>query len=82
MADQKRIINVLCTLGPSSLNRATIERLEERNVDLFRINLSHTPLDKVAETIETIQSFSTTVPICLDTEGAQVRNGTMILTLW
>ncbi|MCH2113949.1 MAG: pyruvate kinase [Pirellulales bacterium] len=78
MAERKRIINVLCTLGPASLNQSTIERLEERDVDLFRINLSHTPLDKIAETIETIQKFSSKTPICLDTEGAQVRNGTMV----
>lgn len=72
-----RIVNVLCTLGPSSLNRSVIERLEDRKVDLFRINLSHTPLNKVEETIKTIQSFSKATPICLDTEGAQVRTGTM-----
>jgi ATP sulfurylase len=71
-----RIVKVLCTLGPSSLNRSTIERLEKRGVDLFRINLSHTPLSRVAETIEIIQSFSS-VPVCLDTEGAQVRTGEM-----
>lgn len=72
----RRIVSVLCTLGPSSLNRSTIERLQSRGVDLFRINLSHTPLDRVAETIRTIQSFSN-VPVCLDTEGAQVRTGTL-----
>ncbi|BBO31225.1 pyruvate kinase [Lacipirellula parvula] len=72
----RRIVSVLCTLGPSSLNRGTIERLQSRGVDLFRINLSHTPLERVAETIRTIQSFSN-VPVCLDTEGAQVRTGTM-----
>ena len=76
VASSNRIISVLCTLGPSSLNRQVIERLQARDVDLFRINLSHTPLDKVAETINVIQSHSST-PICLDTEGAQVRTGTM-----
>jgi len=76
VASSERIINVLCTLGPSSLNRQVIERLQARNVDLFRINLSHTPLDKVEETVKIIQSYSST-PICLDTEGAQVRTGTM-----
>jgi len=74
MAD--RIIKVLCTLGPASLNQNTIERLQERQVDLFRINLSHTPLDKLEETIECMQKYATT-PICLDTEGAQVRTGAM-----
>ena len=76
MASSNRIVNVLCTLGPSSLNRQVIERLQDRQVDLFRINLSHTPLEKVEETIGVIQSFSST-PICLDTEGAQVRTGVM-----
>jgi len=76
MASSKRIINILCTLGPSSLNRHVIERLQDRQVDLFRINLSHTPLNKVEETVGIIQSFSST-PICLDTEGAQVRTGVM-----
>jgi len=74
MAD--RITRVLCTLGPASLNQNTIERLQERQVDLFRINLSHTPLSKLAETIECMQKYAST-PICLDTEGAQVRTGTM-----
>jgi pyruvate kinase len=76
MSQPKRIVNVLCTLGPASLNRSVIERLEARGVDLFRINLSHTPLSKVGECIDIIQSFSS-VPICLDTEGAQVRTGLM-----
>jgi pyruvate kinase len=45
-------------------------------VDLFRINLSHTPLETVGPTIELIQGCSAT-PVCLDTEGAQVRCGPM-----
>jgi len=73
---RSRIINVLCTLGPASLNPEIMERLEQRDVDLFRINLSHTPLEKVEETVKLIQQHSS-VPVCLDTEGAQVRNGRM-----
>lgn len=76
MICRQRNIKILCTLGPASLNRSTIQRLEERGVDLFRINLSHTPLEKIAESIEFIQSHSS-VPVCLDTEGAQVRTGRM-----
>ena len=78
MIHRPRIVSVLCTLGPASLNRDTIERLQDRMVDLFRINLSHTPLEKVEETVKLIQDC-TSVPVCLDTEGAQVRNGTMAL---
>ena len=69
-------IRILCTLGPASLCPPVIRGLEQRGVDLFRINLSHTPLDAVEGTIRMVQDLSG-VPICLDTEGAQVRCGAM-----
>ncbi|HSO51855.1 MAG TPA: pyruvate kinase [Actinomycetes bacterium] len=69
-------VQILCTLGPSSLRPDVIAGLDERGVDLFRINLSHTPLEAVAPAIEQIRRHSAT-PICLDTEGAQVRCGPM-----
>jgi pyruvate kinase len=69
-------IKILCTLGPASLNEAVITGLDQRNVDLFRINLSHTPPEAVIPTIELIRRYSK-VPICLDTQGAQVRCGRM-----
>ncbi|MDP9226155.1 MAG: pyruvate kinase [Actinomycetota bacterium] len=65
---------ILCTLGPASLNGHVIQALDQRGVDLFRINLSHTPLPVVRSTIELIRRY-TTRPICIDTEGAQVRCG-------
>jgi len=65
---------ILCTIGPASRNEKVIKRLEDLGVTLFRINLSHTSIDDLAEVIEFIQKL-TTVPICLDTEGAQVRTG-------
>ena len=69
-------IEILATLGPSSLNEDTIKKLTDNGVTLFRINLSHTSVEKVAPTIETIQKYSD-VPISLDSEGAQIRNRTM-----
>ena len=67
-------IRILCTLGPASLVRSVIEGLDRHQVDLFRINLSHTPLEAVASTIEFVQQHSAT-PICLDSEGPQIRCG-------
>jgi pyruvate kinase len=69
-------IKILCTLGPASLRGDVIRSLEERGVDLFRINLSHTPPEAVEPTIALIRRYSN-VPICLDTQGAQVRCGKM-----
>ena len=67
-------IAILCTLGPASLKPDVIRQLDDRGVDLFRINLSHTPLEAVQSTIELVQRVSST-PISLDSEGPQVRCG-------
>jgi pyruvate kinase len=69
-------IAILCTLGPRSLNGDTIAALDAYDVDLFRINLSHTAADEIEDVISLIRRHSTT-PICLDTEGPQVRCGPM-----
>ena len=65
---------ILCTLGPASLNQKTISKLENLGVGLFRINLSHTQASDLEQLINKIRSY-TKVPICLDTEGAQIRTG-------
>ena len=68
---------VLVTLGPASLNKETVKILSNKGVDLFRINLSHTKLIDLEGIIQKIQSWAN-VPICLDSEGAQIRNQDMI----
>jgi pyruvate kinase len=67
---------ILVPVGPNSLNPETLGQCAAAGVYVFRINLSHTPLDKVAECIEKIQKWSD-VPVCLDSEGAQLRNRSM-----
>ncbi|HIA12955.1 MAG TPA: hypothetical protein EYN69_12925 [Flavobacteriales bacterium] len=56
------------------MNKHVISRLEDLGVALFRINMSHTKIEDLEETIAFIQA-RTNVPICLDSEGAQVRSG-------
>lgn len=70
-------IKLLCTLGPSSMNDRVVARLEELGVDLFRLNLSHVSLSQLPEMIDYLQK-RTSVPICLDTEGAQIRTGNFV----
>lgn len=71
------IPEILCTIGPASLDRRTIQRLELSGATLFRINLSHTKVADLPRIIETIRD-TTQVPICLDSEGAQIRTGEFI----
>lgn len=68
---------ILCTLGPASMRPEVVTGLDARGIDMFRINLSHTPPESVEATIEFVRRHSST-PICLDTEGAQVRCGVMM----
>jgi ATP sulfurylase len=63
---------IWCTLGPSSLNDHVIGRLEQAGVSLLRLNLSHTRLEDLPRTLDYVQE-RTRLPICLDTEGAQIR---------
>ncbi len=67
---------ILCTLGPASMTPRVIKRLTDLDVSLFRINLSHTQPADLASQIQLIKE-NTDVPICLDSEGAQVRTGRM-----
>ena len=69
--------DILCTLGPASMNRRVITRLDGLGIKMFRINLSHNLLSELEDTIRFIQGL-TSVPICLDTEGAQIRTGGLI----
>ncbi|MFQ5671481.1 MAG: sulfate adenylyltransferase [Nitrospinales bacterium] len=65
---------ILCTLGPASLKKTVLQRMNDLPVTLFRINLSHTSLDDLSENIRLIQSISDK-PLCIDTEGPQIRTG-------
>jgi pyruvate kinase len=67
---------LICTLGPSSLRENVISQLEAIGVSSFRINMSHTDIADLEPAIHFIQKC-TRVPICIDTEGAQIRTGAM-----
>jgi pyruvate kinase len=67
---------LICTLGPSSLHERVISQLEAIGITSFRINMSHTDIADLEHVIRFIQKC-TNVPICIDTEGAQIRTGVM-----
>ncbi len=67
-------IKILCTIGPGSANPYVISRMEELGVDVLRINMSHTSIDQLDKMVKLIRS-ATATPICIDSEGAQIRTG-------
>ncbi len=64
---------MIATIGPGSNKPDILERLKDRGVDFFRINLSHTEEDDIEQRIKDLLGYG--VPIILDTEGSQVRSG-------
>lgn len=70
----KKDIKIFCTVGPASLNKEVLKKLESLGVDMFRLNLSHTEIADLEPSIKKIRMY-TNRPLCLDTEGAQVRIG-------
>ena len=67
-------MKIFCTLGPSSLNKSFLN-FSNKKISLLRLNMSHVKLSKLASTIKFIKKYSS-VPICIDTEGAQIRTKT------
>ena len=65
---------IIATLGPSTFEEHLLKKVEDRGVDFIRINLSHTPIDKVEETVQHITD-TIAIPLMIDTEGSQVRTG-------
>ena len=68
----KKKIQIICTLGPSSLNSNFLE-FANKNVDLLRLNMSHLKISELNNHIKLIKK-KTNCPICIDTEGAQIRS--------
>tara|TARA_Y100001970_G_C14180901_1_gene829770 strand:- start:713 stop:1672 length:960 start_codon:yes stop_codon:yes gene_type:complete len=65
-------IKIISTLGPSSLNSHFLN-YANKNIDLLRLNMSHQNQKQLIRNIKYIKKF-TNCPICIDTEGAQIRS--------
>jgi pyruvate kinase len=63
---------IICTLGPSSFKRTILDKLKKLDVNIFRINMSHTSLVDLEKLIKYLKK-NKVKNICIDTEGAQIR---------
>lgn len=70
----KKKINIFCTIGPKSLNRSFLN-FSRNNISLLRLNMSHVNVNQLEKQITYIKKYTKT-PICIDTEGAQIRTKT------
>lgn len=77
---RNRRVKILATLGPSSSDQATIEKLFRAGADVFRINMSHADHDLMRELIRRIRAVEKIVDrpigILCDLQGPKLRLGT------
>lgn len=62
---------LIITLGPESDNKETIELMQKKGADCFRINLSHSKEKDLDRYFEIFKNLD--INPCLDTQGAQLR---------
>ncbi|MEP9379502.1 pyruvate kinase [Aquabacter sp. CN5-332] len=74
---RQRRTKIVATLGPASSDPEIIERLFVAGADVFRINMSHTPHDKLRAFVATIRAIeekhNRPIGILVDLQGPKLR---------
>src|SRR5262249_51555517 len=78
---RSRRVKLVATLGPASYAPEMIERLFDAGVDVFRINMSHSPFDLVRKVHAAVRAaeanFGRPIGILCDLQGPKFRIGEM-----
>ena len=78
---RRRNTKILATLGPASNTLPVMRALFEAGVDVFRINMSHTPHDMLARMHGDLRGLSIEmgrpIGILVDLQGPKIRLGTI-----
>ena len=67
-------MKILCTLGPATLNKKFLVIAKKIGIGVVRLNMSHIKIENLIKYIELIRKH-TDIPICIDSEGSQIRTG-------
>ena len=74
-----RNAKIVCTLGPSSDDRETVEALAEAGMSVARLNASHGSTEDRAALVETVRAVDDAVDapiaVMLDLQGPEIRTG-------
>lgn len=79
---RQRRTKIVATLGPASSDRETIARLFAAGADIFRINMSHTPPDRMHTLVRAIRAvesdFGRPIGVLVDLQGPKLRIGSFV----
>lgn len=76
---RSRRTKILATLGPASESQEMIEKLFKAGADVFRLNMSHLPRERLKERVAIIRAveakFKRPIAILADLQGPKLRVG-------
>jgi pyruvate kinase len=76
-----RKTKIIATLGPSVSGPEAVVALHQAGADVFRLNCSHLPTSKLAETIEMVRNRCPEAGVLVDIQGPKMRYGGDEITL-
>ena len=66
-------VQIIATIGPGSLKKNILDTFKQRGVDFIRVNLSHTKIEDLDNTLKIMKKSG--IEVVIDTEGSQIRTG-------
>ncbi|MBN1329684.1 MAG: pyruvate kinase [Candidatus Heimdallarchaeota archaeon] len=66
---------IICTIGPSSDKKETLEKMIEAGLDVVRLNFSHSSHEWHKKIFHQVRSISDEVTILFDLQGPKIRLG-------
>ena len=81
----QRKTKIICTVGPATNSYPALEQLYAAGMAVVRLNMSHATQDEAANAIHWVKTLNRKVkypvPIMLDTQGPEIRTGTLATPL-
>lgn len=68
-------IKIIVTLGPATKTELDLRKIKDKDVDFVRVNMSHSNTDDLKYYIHLSKTVG--IPFIIDTEGSQIRTGSL-----
>ena len=66
---------IVCTIGPASRDRSTLEKLADAGMNVARINFSHGKHEEHAEVCSRVRELDSDIAVMQDLQGPKIRVG-------